>query len=84
MKKTTFFTVRSEGPVYPIPRGDDLLSWELYERSSLFACGHRSGAWSSDALRRMAARSGVDLVSAYWMHYCHRHGYSGAQKNFIS
>lgn len=84
MKKTTFFVVEICGPAYPIPRGNDARNWGLYEKSGTISYGHRPGAWSADALRKLAARCGATLRSAYWSYYSPRHGFSGATQYHVA
>lgn len=67
--RTTFFIVEVCGPRAPLSVGVTHPEYarivRLAERSSTIKTGHRAGAWSAAALRRLADRAGVQLVSAY-------------------
>lgn len=70
--RITFFTLRAEGPYVTLAdasaalpdRAEFKRRMELANHS-VFKAGRRRGHWSREALERLAARHGVELVSAY-------------------
>lgn len=70
--RTTFFTLRAEGPYVRLADASEALpdTSELARRvalaqHSVIQAGHRHGHWSREALERLAARHGMKLLSAH-------------------
>lgn len=70
--RTTFFTFRAAGPCVRMADASDALP-DASEHARLMALaehsvirtGSRCGHWSREALERLAARHGMELVAAY-------------------
>ena len=70
--RTTFFALRAEGPYVTMSNASEALPdtsehtrlMALAEHS-VFKAGHRRGHWSREALERLAARHGMELLSAH-------------------
>lgn len=70
--RTTFFVLRAEGPYVMVADACEALPDRAeFERRmalaehSVIKAGHRRGHWSREALERLAARHGVELLSAH-------------------
>ncbi|MFM2186826.1 MAG: hypothetical protein RIR43_1398 [Pseudomonadota bacterium] len=70
--RTTFFTLRAVGPYVMMADACDALPDRAeFERRralaehSVIRTGSRCGHWSREALERLAARHGMELVSAH-------------------
>lgn len=70
--RTTFFTLRAAGPCVMVADACDALpDRHEFERRmalaehSVIKTSHRAGHWSREALERLAARHGMELLSAY-------------------
>jgi len=70
--RTTFFTLRAVGPYVTLSNASEALPDRAeFERRmalaehSVFNAGHRRGHWSREAMERLAARHGMELVAAY-------------------
>ncbi len=70
--RTTFFTLRAAGPYVmladaynALPDRDEFERRVMLARHTTIKVGHHGGHWSAEALRRLAARYGMELVSAY-------------------
>lgn len=70
--RTTFFVLRAVGPYVTVAdackalpdRAEFERRMALAEHSIYFA-DHRRGHWSREAMERLAARHGMELVAAY-------------------
>lgn len=85
--RTTFFVLQAAGPYVTIGDACEALpDRHEYERRralaehSVINVGHRHGHWSREALERLAARHGMELLKAYsiardskgWIEASHR------------
>jgi hypothetical protein len=69
--RTTFFVLRAVGPYVKVadackalPDTSEYARRMALAEHSVFKAGHRRGHWSREALERLAARHGMELVSA--------------------
>ena len=70
--RTTFFVLRAVGPYVTmtdtceaLPDTSEHARLMALAEHSVFKAGHRRGHWSLEALERLAARCGMEIVSAY-------------------
>ena len=70
--RTTFFTLRAVGPYVmmadaceALPDRNEFERRMAMAEHSVFKAGHRRGHWGREALERLAARHGMELVSAH-------------------
>ena len=70
--RTTFFVLRAVGPYVTmadaceaLPDTSEHARLMALAEHSVFKAGHRRGHWSREALERLAARHGMELVSAH-------------------
>lgn len=62
--RTTFFVLRA-GPYVKVSDASEALPNRAEFERPVFKVGHRRGHWSREALERLAARHGMELVEAY-------------------
>lgn len=70
--RTTFFSLRAVGPYVvmadaceALPDTSEHARRMALAEHSVIKTGHRRGHWGREALERLAARHGMELISAY-------------------
>lgn len=70
--RTTFFVLRAAGPYVmmadaceALPDRSEFERRKALSDHSVFKAGHRRGHWSRDALERLAAKHGMELLAAH-------------------